>query len=154
MAKKKVAKKGRSSPRVKRRPPQRQKYASPPLPTISIESTPQELRDLTRLAVNFRDQRDWKQFHNPKDMALSMALEVSEVIELMQWKNGDALRQHLQARREDLGDELSDVLYWVLTIAHDFGIDIAEAFRSKLIKSAAKYPIEKSRGRSSKYTEL
>jgi NTP pyrophosphatase (non-canonical NTP hydrolase) len=87
-------------------------------------------------------------------MALSMALEAAEVIELMQWKNGDALRQHLQARREDLGDELSDVLYWVLTISHDFGIDIAEAFRSKLIKSAAKYPIEKSRGRSSKYTEL
>lgn len=153
MAKKKVVKKARSSPRVKRRPPQRQKNAAPQ-PAMTIDSTPQELHDLTRLAVNFRDERDWRQFHNPKDMALSMALEVAEVIELMQWKNGDALRQHLQARREDLGDELSDVLYWVLTIAHDFGIDIAEAFRSKLIKSAVKYPIEKSRGRSNKYTEL
>lgn len=113
-----------------------------------------EIAELARLAVQFRDDRDWKQFHNPKDMALSMALEVAEVIELMQWKNGDALIQHLRARREDLGDELSDVLYWVLTIAHDFDIDLGEAFRRKLIKSAAKYPIEKSRGRANKYTEL
>ena len=74
-------------------------------PALTSDSPRTELRELTSLAVNFRDERDWKQFHNPKDMALSMALEVAEVIELMQWKNGDALRQHLQARRDDLGDE-------------------------------------------------
>lgn len=115
---------------------------------------PSEIAALTRLAVQFRDDRDWRQFHNPKDMALSMALEVAEVVELMQWKNGEALNQHLRARREDLADELSDVLYWVLTIANDFDIDLGQAFRSKLIKSAAKYPIAKSRGRANKYTEL
>lgn len=120
-------------------------------PSTSIDS---ELLELTRLAVEFRDERDWKQFHNPKDMALSLVLEATEVLELMQWKNGDALQHHLRARREDLGDEISDVLYWILTIAHDFDIDVSTAFRNKLIKSASKYPIEKSRGRSDKYTEL
>lgn len=113
-----------------------------------------ELAELTRLAVAFRDERDWKQFHNPKDMALSLALEAAEVIELMQWKNGNALLAHLHSHREDLADELSDVLYWVLTIAHDFGIRPADAFRAKLRKSAAKYPIARSRGRSDKYTAL
>jgi dCTP diphosphatase len=72
----------------------------------------------------------------------------------MQWRNGRALVEHLRRNREALADELSDVLYWVLTIAHDFGIDIAAAFDRKLEKSAAKYPVEKARGRSSKYTEL
>jgi len=76
------------------------------------------------------------------------------VLELMQWKNGEALIQHLRARREDLADELSDVLYWVLTMAHDFEITLGAAFERKLVKSAEKYPIEKSRGRANKYTEL
>lgn len=113
-----------------------------------------EISQLTAAAVKFRDERDWKQFHNPKDMALSMCLEAAEVLELTQWKNGDALINHLRARREDLADELSDVLYWVLTIAHDFEIDLPKAFGRKLTKSGAKYPIAKSRGRAEKYTEL
>jgi NTP pyrophosphatase (non-canonical NTP hydrolase) len=113
-----------------------------------------EIGELTALAIGFRDRRDWKQFHNPKDMALSLCLESAEVLELMQWKNGRELDAHLRARREDLGDELSDVLYWVLTIAHDFGIDVAQAFRDKIRKSARKYPVAKARGRASKYTEL
>lgn len=113
-----------------------------------------EIAFMTRLAVDFRDRRDWKQFHNPKDMALSLVLESAELLELMQWKNGDELAAHLRARRGQLEDELSDVLYWVLTIAHDFGIDLPRAFASKLRKSARKYPVGKSRGKSSKYTEL
>ena len=110
--------------------------------------------DLTTLAIRFRDERDWKQFHNPKDMALSLALEASEVLELMQWKNGDELQRHLEANRSLLGEELSDVLFWVLAMANDFKIDLGEAFTQKLIKNAQKYPIEKARGVSTKYTEL
>lgn len=112
------------------------------------------IAQLTKLAIQFRDERDWKQFHNPKDMALSLALESAEVLELMQWKNGDELREHLTKNREQLGEELSDVLFWVLAMANDFGIDIDASFRSKLLKNAAKYPIEKSKGVSTKYTNL
>jgi NTP pyrophosphatase (non-canonical NTP hydrolase) len=112
------------------------------------------LKQLTELAVAFREERDWKQFHNPKDMALSLMLEAAEVLEHMQWRNGPQLESHLKTKREDLGDELSDVLYWVLVLAHDQGIDLGSAFANKLEKSAKKYPVEKARGRFSKYTEL
>ena len=112
------------------------------------------LATLTSLAMKFRDERDWKQFHNPKDMALSLALESAEVLELTQWKNGDELRQHLEHNRAALGEELSDVLFWVLAMANDFQIDLGEAFKQKLIKNAQKYPIDKAKGVSTKYTDL
>jgi NTP pyrophosphatase (non-canonical NTP hydrolase) len=112
------------------------------------------LDKLTALACKFRDERNWKQFHNPKDMALSLVLEASELLELMQWKNGAELAQHLAKRREELGDELCDVLYWVLVIAHDHGIDLRKAFQRKIRKNRAKYPVHKAHGRAAKYTEL
>lgn len=112
------------------------------------------LRKLTQLAVDFRDQRDWKQFHNPKDMAVSLALEAAELLELVQWKSGEELEAALTAKRTELADELCDVLYWVLVIAHDRGIDLEKAFEAKIRKNQAKYPIEKCRGKARKYTEL
>jgi len=112
------------------------------------------IEQLTDLAVRFRDERDWKQFHNPKDMALSLCLETAELAELMQWKNGQELIRHLQEKKQDLGDELSDVLYWVLVMARDLGIDLGEAFEQKMVKNARKYPVEKARGVAKKSTEL
>ena len=112
------------------------------------------ISDLTNLAIKFRDERDWKQFHNPKDMALSLVLEASELLELMQWKNGEELIAHLAKNRAALGEELSDVLFWVLAMANDFQIDLGEAFKQKLAKNAVKYPVEKAKGVSTKYTEL
>ena len=112
------------------------------------------LDDLTRLMLQFRDERQWAQFHNPKDVALSLALEAAELLELMQWKSGPELLEHLKANRELLADELADVLGWVLVLAHDQGIDLSVAVKEKLIKNAAKYPVEKARGVAKKYTEL
>jgi dCTP diphosphatase len=112
------------------------------------------LEQLTKLAIAFRDERDWAQFHNPKDVALSMSLEVAELVEIMQWKNGPELQQHLAAQRDHVGQELSDVLYWVLVLAHDQQIDLAAAFRAKLEQNAAKYPVEKAKGIARKYRDL
>ena len=112
------------------------------------------LDQLTKAALKFRDDRDWAQFHNPKDMALSLALEAAELLELTQWKNGDDLVNHLRKRRKDLGHELCDVLYWVLVIAHNFDIDLTKAFHDKLAHNARKYPIHRARGKATKYTEL
>lgn len=112
------------------------------------------LDQLTALANRFREERNWKQFHNPKDMALSLVLEATEVLELMQWKSGTELEAHLKKKRELLGDELCDVLYWVLVMAADHDIDLRKAFRAKILKNALKYPIHKSHGRAAKYTEL
>jgi NTP pyrophosphatase (non-canonical NTP hydrolase) len=112
------------------------------------------LAQLTQLAVKFRDERDWRQFHNPKDVALSMSLEVAELVEIMQWKNGEELTKHLDAEREHVGQELSDVLYWVLVLAHDLKIDLPAAFREKLRHNAEKYPIERAKGVAKKYRDL
>lgn len=115
---------------------------------------PDSLSYLTGEVLRFRDERDWRKFHNPKDMALSLCLEVAELLELMQWKNGAALESHLAARRKEVGEELSDILYWTLLIAHDAQIDLSAAFMDKLAMNAIKYPVEKASGSSAKYTEL
>jgi dCTP diphosphatase len=111
------------------------------------------LATLSARIVAFRDERDWKQFHNPKDQALSLVLEAAELMELMQWKNGDELEAHLTAKRDDLSDELADVLGWVLLIAHDRGIDLVDAFDKKLAKNHAKYPRDQVKGSAAKYTQ-
>ena len=115
---------------------------------------PKSLKDLQRSVVKFRDERDWKQFHNPKDLAISLVLEATEVLEHFQWKNKEEMAAHLATHRKDVGEELSDVLYWVLLMANDLEVDVVKAFEEKLKKNAEKYPIAKAKGKHTKYTEL
>jgi dCTP diphosphatase len=112
------------------------------------------IHELTARLIKFREERDWKQFHNPKDMALSLSLEVGELLELMQWKNGQELTDHLNANKQAVSEELADVFGWLLYLAHDLQIDLGEALYKKIEKNAIKYPIEKSKGTAKKYTEL
>jgi len=109
---------------------------------------------MTDRFVAFRRERDWEQFHTPKDQFLSLVLEATEVLELAQWRNGSDLAEHLAGRKDDLADELCDVLGWVLLIAHDHGIDLPTAFEAKMQKNEAKYPVERSKGSAAKYSEL
>jgi len=111
------------------------------------------LEGLTKLVTDFRRERDWEQFHNPKDMALSLSLEAAEVLELMQWRNGGELDAHLAANKDRLGEELADVLGWILLLAHDQKIDLGDAFAKKIELNKRKYPIEKARGSAKKYNE-
>ncbi|GAB3653685.1 nucleotide pyrophosphohydrolase [Ramlibacter alkalitolerans] len=113
-----------------------------------------ELERLTADVLHFRDERDWKQFHNPKDVALSLLLEAGEVLEIFQWKDAAGVAETAQARKDDLADELADVLCYTLLMAHDLGIDLSAALAAKLRKNALKYPVDKARGSSSKYTGL
>jgi NTP pyrophosphatase (non-canonical NTP hydrolase) len=117
-------------------------------------SDPTTIAELTQIALKFRAERDWQQFHNPKDVALSMSLEVAELVEIMQWRNGAELQKHLQAERDHVGQELSDILGWVLLLANDLEIDLPAAFRAKMKQNAVKYPVDKARGIAKKYTEL
>ena len=112
------------------------------------------LEELTSKVVKLRDERDWKQFHNAKDLALSLSLEASEVVELFQWKNGEELDRYVETHKEEIGEELSDVLYWVLLMSRDLGISIEEAFFKKLREIEEKYPVDKARGNHKKYSEL
>jgi len=111
-----------------------------------------DLQRLTERLLKFRDDRDWKQFHNPKDQMLSLCLEAAEVLEMVQWKNGAEMDAHLRSHKAQLADELADVLGWVLLIASDQGIDLADAMANKIEKNEAKYPVDQAKGRADKYT--
>lgn len=113
-----------------------------------------DIKELTREVLKFRDERDWKQFHNPKDVAISLALEAGELLEHFQWKTPKEIAAHVKAAREEIADELADVLYWVLVLGKDLEIDMSAALRKKLVKNAAKYPVHKAKGRITKYNRL
>ena len=113
-----------------------------------------DIKELQRRIVAFRDARDWKQFHNPKDLSISLILEASELLEHFQWKNAEEMQAHITKNKEEVSDELADVFYWVLLIAHDLDIDLADASAAKLAKNGKKYPLNKAMGKHSKYTEL
>ena len=111
-------------------------------------------KQLTQKIIKFRDDRDWKQFHNPKDVALSLVLESTEVLEHFQWKNGKELEEYISQNKEEISEEVADVLYWVLLMSHDLDIDIKKALERKLKINDKKYPVEKAKGKSTKYNKL
>ena len=112
------------------------------------------LQELQRKIRVFCDDRDWDQFHNPKDLSISLALEVAEVMEHFQWKDAKEMDQHAIDKKAEIGEELSDVLYWVLLLANKLDVDLVDAFNKKLVKNEMKYPVSKSKGTHKKYTEL
>lgn len=114
----------------------------------------QTLAALTRLVLTHREERQWAQFHTAKELAISLCIESAELLALMQWKNGPELQQTLETKREQVQDELADVLHSLLLLSSDLGIDLGDALKQKIAKDALKYPVEKARGRSSKYNEL
>ena len=110
------------------------------------------LRDgAIRRVIQFRDDRDWRQFHTPKDLAISLSLEAAELLEVFQWSGTD-----LECR-DKLGriqEELADVLSYCVLMADVCGLDLDEILNAKVDQNAAKYPVEKARGSAAKYTEL
>ena len=112
--------------------------------------------ELKELVAKFRDERDWKQFHNPKDLAVSINIEAGELLELFQWRSGDEveadLRDSEQLRR--LREEVADIVVYCLNMSDTVGFDLAEAIVEKLEQNAAKYPADKARGSAKKYTNL
>lgn len=113
-----------------------------------------EIKELTEKIRKFRDERNWKQFHNSKDVALSLVLEAAEVLEHFQWKSKEEIEQYVKENKNEISEELADVLYWVLLMSHDLEIDIKEALEKKLAKNEEKYPVDKSKGKHTKYTKL
>ena len=113
-----------------------------------------EIKQLTQKIREFRDERDWKQFHNHKDVALSLALEASELLEHFQWKSPEEVEQHGIESKDELADELADVAIYLLELADNLKIDLPKAIEHKMIKNAKKYPIEKAKGKNTKYNKL
>jgi NTP pyrophosphatase (non-canonical NTP hydrolase) len=121
---------------------------------LCYDSNMKRIEELTKRIVDFRDARDWKQFHNPKDLAISLSLEASEVLEHFQWKNKEEMEKYIVSDKEHIADELADVLYWVLLMSHDLNIDVLTALDRKQTKNEEKYPVEKAKGKHTKYNKL
>ena len=110
------------------------------------------LRDETiQRVLQFRDDREWRQFHTPKDLAISMSLEAAELLELFQWSGTDL---ECTEKRDKLREELADVLSYCILMADVCGLELDEIMNQKITQNEAKYPVEKARGNAAKYTEL
>ena len=104
-----------------------------------------------KIIKEFIKQRDGEQFHDPKNLAISLSLESSEVLELFQWTKDNEINKN---KVTNLKDELADVYYWLLLLADHYDIDIDDALEEKIKKNEKKYPIDKSKGSSEKYSEF
>ncbi|HET6350980.1 MAG TPA: nucleotide pyrophosphohydrolase [Coriobacteriia bacterium] len=112
------------------------------------------LDELTKRIVEFRDERDWKQFHSPRNLAASISIEAAELLELFQWSSDATVADDLKQAGTDLDREIADIVIYCLLLAHDTGVDVQKAIDLKLAENAAKYPAEKALGNRRKYTEL
>jgi len=113
-----------------------------------------EIKALTEKIKKFRDERDWMQFHNHKDMALSLVLEAAEVLEHFQWKSPNEVNLHAQKHKDEISEELADVTMYLFELADNLEIDLPKAVEAKLVKNAQKYPVEKAKGKHTKYNKL
>ena len=113
-----------------------------------------DIKKLTSIIKKFRDERDWLQFHNHKDMALSLVLEAAEVLEHFQWKPPHEVSAYGRAHKEQIADELADVAAYLFELSDNLGIDLGEAVIKKMKKNAKKYPVRKAKGKHTKYHSL
>ncbi len=108
--------------------------------------------ELLQQLIAFRRERDWEQFHKPKDLAMALTVEAAELLEWFQWKTDEEIKAQLHSdKREALEDEVADIVAYLTYLCHDVGIDINAALAAKIKKNAQKYPVDRVKGRSDKY---
>lgn len=110
-----------------------------------------EIIEITKALVEFRDERDWKQFHDTKNLAIALSIEVAELNELFLWKT---TKESEEVDKERLKEELADVFAYALLIAEKHNLDVKEIILEKIKRNGEKYPVEKAKGTATKYTEL
>ena len=111
------------------------------------------LEEITDKIRSFRDERDWAQFHNPKDMAIAISLEAGELLEHFLWKNPEEVEERIVERRGEIQSEIADIAIYLTELADNLGIDLLKAMEEKIRVNAEKYPAERVGGSSKKYTE-
>ncbi len=102
----------------------------------------------------FRAERDWQQFHTPRNISASICIEASELLEIFQWAKDEDLKAIVEERREEIEFEVADMVMLLSYFCHDHNIDIEEVLRRKMVINKKKYPVEKSKGVSTKYDRL
>ena len=107
-----------------------------------------DLKETIKKLIEFRNERDWKQFHNSKDLALAISIEASELLELFLWKGNEDFKM------EKLEDELADIFSFALLLAEKHNLDVSEIVEKKILKNSQKYPVSKAKGNAKKYNEF
>lgn len=113
--------------------------------------TMQQLKDI---ADKFIEERDWKQYHSPKNLSMDISIEANELMEKFVWLTTQESVEEINKNRQEISDELADIFWGILCFANVTGIDLSEAFTNKVATTAQKYPVEKAKGRREKYTKL
>jgi NTP pyrophosphatase (non-canonical NTP hydrolase) len=110
-----------------------------------------DLSKISESVTNFRDERDWKQFHTIKNLSIAMSIESSELMEIFQWASEEELRNIIIDKHEAISEEIADVFLYLLLIANEAAVDLETAVINKIAKNREKYPVEKSKSSSKKY---
>lgn len=110
-----------------------------------------DLKDITEALVKFRDERDWAQFHDSKNLATAISIEAAELNELFLWKT---IKESEEVNKEKIKEELADILAYSFLLANKHGFDIREIVLDKIKRNGEKYPVDKSKGSAKKYNEL
>ena len=113
----------------------------------TIEALTSEIRD-------FRDARDWKQFHNPKELAVAITAEAGELLQHFVWQSAEQSERRIVERKAEVESEIADVAILLFELADNCGIDLAAAMRAKLARNEERYPVAKAKGSNKKYNEL
>jgi NTP pyrophosphatase (non-canonical NTP hydrolase) len=113
-----------------------------------------DLEDLRERLRKFAAERDWDQFHSPKNLAMSVSVEAGELLEIFQWLTEEESRALTPEAKAAVSDEIADVLLYLVRLGDKLGIDPVEAARRKLVANGQKYPVDKARGSNKKYTKL
>ncbi len=108
---------------------------------------------LTKL-LKFREDRDWKQFHTPKNISMGLAIEASELMEEFLWKTDDEVARKVERDPEAIKDEIADIATYLMLLSNDLNVNIFDAIEDKMEKNGKKYPVEKCFGKATKYNEL
>jgi NTP pyrophosphatase (non-canonical NTP hydrolase) len=113
-----------------------------------------EVKEIIEKIKNFRDERDWMQFHDPKNMSISITIEAAELLEHFQWKTKEEVIKYVEENKEEIQDEIADIALYLFELADNLEIDLLNAMEKKLEKNKNKYPVEKAKGKHTKYNKL
>jgi len=123
-------------------------------PATTMSSMRTTIDELTAEIRAFRDARDWRQFHNPKELAVAIAAEAGELLQHFVWQNPEQSDRRVVERRAEIASEIADVAILLFELADNSGIDVAAAIRAKLARNEERYPVDKARSSNAKYNEL
>src|SRR5436189_6327505 len=113
-----------------------------------------DIKDVVQLIKKFRDERDWRQFHNPKNLACSIVIEAAELLQHFQWEKAEEGERQSKDKREQIAEEIGDIAIYLLELADNLDIDLIKAIEDKLRLNSQRYPIAKAEGKATKYNQL